>query len=54
MASSTTNPVASVRPKSVIVFTVNPKICMTKNVPISETGIVAAGISVDFGFCRKM
>ena len=32
---------------------VNPKIFITKNVPISETGIVAAGINVDRGFCKN-
>ncbi len=53
MASSTTRPAASVNPKSVIVLIVNPKIFITKNVPISETGIVAAGISVAFGSCKK-
>ena len=53
IASSTTSPVASVSPKSVIVLIENPKIFMTKNVPISETGIVAAGISVDFGILQE-
>jgi len=46
IASSTTSPVASVRPKSVIVLMVNPNIFITKNVPISETGIVTAGMIV--------
>ena len=53
MASSTTRPVASVRPKRVIVLIVKPKSFMMKKVPISDTGIVAAGMSVERGSCKN-
>jgi hypothetical protein len=46
IASSTTSPVASVRPKSVSVLIEKPRPFINANVPISETGIVIAGISV--------
>ena len=44
IASSTTKPVASVRPKSVSVLIEKPSSFITANVPISETGIVIDGI----------
>ena len=53
IASSTTSPVASVRPKSVSVLIENPNAAISANVPISETGIVIAGISVVRQFCKK-
>src|SRR5271169_396066 len=46
MASSTTRPVASVMPNSVSELMENPNSLMNANVPISETGIVAAGMIV--------
>jgi hypothetical protein len=46
IASSTTSPVASVKPKSVRVLMENPSAFISANVPISDTGIVIAGISV--------
>src|SRR3954453_23261555 len=46
MASSTTKPVASVIPKSVSELMENPNILMNANVPISDTGMVTAGIMV--------
>src|SRR5580698_714556 len=46
IASSTTSPVASVMPKSVSELIENPKILMNANVPINDTGIVMAGITV--------
>ena len=46
MASSTTRPVASVMPKSVSELIEKPKILMNANVPISETGMVTAGMMV--------
>ena len=46
IASSTTSPVASVSPKSVRVLIEKPNTFIRANVPISETGIVIAGISV--------
>ena len=54
IASSTTSPVARVSPKSVTVLIVNPAIFMMKNVPMSEIGMVAAGISVARASCKKM
>src|ERR1700678_4823474 len=46
MASSTTRPVASVMPNIVNELIEKPKILMKANVPISETGIVIAGMMV--------
>jgi hypothetical protein len=54
IASSTTMPMASTRPNSVSVLSEKPMIAMTANVPISETGIVAVGISVVRRSCRKI
>ena len=54
IASSTTNPVASVKPKSVSVLIEKPSSFIAANVPISETGIVIDGISVLCQFCKKM
>ena len=45
MASSTTMPVASTMPKSVRVLIEKPNSLMKAKVPISETGIVIAGIT---------
>src|SRR5258708_21867262 len=45
MASSTTNPVASVIPNRVRELIEKPKTLMKAKVPISETGIVTAGIT---------
>ncbi len=53
IASSTTSPVASVRPKSVNVLIENPSAASSANVPISEIGIVTAGISVVRQSCKK-
>ena len=53
IASSTTSPVASVRPNSVSVLIVNPKTFIKKNVPINEIGIVIAGISVVRQSCKN-
>ena len=47
MASSTTNPVASVIPKSVRVLMEKPSNLIKAKVPISETGIVTAGMMVE-------
>src|SRR5208282_1681076 len=52
MASSTTNPVASVIPNSVSVLIENPKSFTKINVPINETGIVTAGMIVLRHSCR--
>jgi hypothetical protein len=54
MASSTTMPMASTRPKRVIEFTENPNICMPKKVPMIDTGTASAGMSVARQLCRKM
>ncbi len=53
IASSTTSPVASVNPKSVSVLMEKPSAFIRPNVPISETGIVIAGISVVRHDCRN-
>src|SRR6202166_4776575 len=46
IASSTTNPVASVMPNSVNVLIENPNVLMNIKVPTNDTGIVIAGINV--------
>ena len=46
MASSTTRPVASVMPKSVSVLIEKPRALTNANVPMSETGMVMAGMIV--------
>src|SRR5438093_1306849 len=46
MASSTTRPVARVMPKSVSELMLKPKILMKAKVPMSETGMVTAGMMV--------
>ena len=53
MASSTTIPMASTRPKSVSVLIENPNTLMTAKVPTSDTGMVRVGISVVRQSCRK-
>ncbi len=53
IASSTTRPVASVMPNSVSELIENPKILMNANVPISDTGIVTAGMMVARQSSRK-
>ena len=46
MASSTTTPMARIRPKSVIRLMLNPITFMTANVPTRETGMAMDGTSV--------
>ncbi len=46
IASSTTNPVASVMPNRVSVLMENPSSLTNAKVPINETGIVTAGMIV--------
>ena len=53
IASSTTRPVARVMPKSVSELIEKPKTLMKANVPISDTGIVTAGIMVARQSSRK-
>ena len=53
MASSTTSPVARVMPKSVSELMEKPKILMKAKVPMSETGMVTAGMMVARQSCRK-
>src|SRR5262249_23340029 len=53
IASSTTNPVASVMPNIVSVLIENPNAFTKMNVPTSETGIVIVGINVLRKSCRK-
>src|SRR5206468_12812514 len=53
MASSTTNPVASVIPNSVSEFMEKPNIFMKAKVPIKDTGMVTAGMMVARQSSRK-
>ena len=53
IASSTTSPVASVIPKSVSELMEKSKSRMKANVPISETGIVMAGMMVARQSCKN-
>src|ERR1700760_4026071 len=53
MASSTTSPVASVIPNIVRELMENPKTLMNAKVPINETGIVMAGMTVARQSSRK-
>src|SRR5205807_10503188 len=53
MASSTTRPVARVIPKRVSELIEKPKILIKANVPMSDTGIVTAGIMVARQSSRK-
>ena len=53
MASSTTRPVASTRPKRVSWLSENPNASTRAKVPISATGIAIAGTRVAFQFCKK-
>ena len=51
IASSTTIPMARIRPSSVIMFSENPKTSITPKVPISEIGTI--GMSVARQFCNE-
>ena len=53
MASSTTMPIASTKPKSVRLLIVKPKMCIKKNVPTIEIGIAKSGITAARQFCKK-
>ena len=53
IASSTTMPTARTRPKRVSRFRLNPIACITKKVPMRDTGIVTAGMMVARMFWRK-
>ena len=46
IASSTTIPIARIKPKRVSIFIENPSADITAKVPINDTGIVIAGIIV--------
>ena len=52
MASSTTIPIARIKPNRVIVFKEKPKASMTPNVPIKEIGTATMGMMVARQFCR--
>ena len=45
MESSTTRPIANTRASSVSKLMENPKIDSTRNAPIKQTGITAAGMN---------
>ena len=53
MASSTTIPIASTRPKSVRLFRLKPMAAMIANVPIKETGTSIIGRIIAFQSWRK-
>jgi hypothetical protein len=53
IASSTTIPMARIRPSSVIMFSENPKTSITPKVPISEIGTATIGMSVARQFCNE-
>ena len=53
MASSTTMPIARMRPNRLIVLMVKPSARSAAMVPISDTGIAMAGMSVERQSCRK-
>ena len=53
IASSTTVPIASTNPKSVMILSENPANCTIANVPSRDTIIEIEGISVAFQFCKK-
>ena len=53
IASSTTMPMASTMPKRVSVLIEKPKIFTKANVPMSDTGMVSAGMMVLRQFCRN-
>ena len=46
IASSTTIPMARIKPNKVTVLMVKPVACMMANVPIRDTGIATTGIKV--------
>ena len=53
MASSTTMPMARTRPNSVRLLSEKPKAAMTKNVPISDTGMATTGMIAARQVCRN-
>ena len=53
IASSTTIPIARIRPRRVIMFSENPKMSMTPKVPINEIGTAMAGTNVALTFCNE-
>ena len=53
MASSTTIPIASTRPKSERLLRLKPNAAMNTNVPTIATGTATSGISVARQFCRN-
>ena len=53
MASSTTNPIASTIPSMLTVLSEKPSASITASVPISDTGIAMAGMTVLRQLCRN-
>ncbi len=53
IASSTTMPIASTRPKSVRLFRLKPRAAITANVPTMATGTATSGMIADRQFCRN-
>src|SRR5262249_35021068 len=53
MASSTTMPIANTSPNNERLFSENPSIAMTANVPTRDTGTAIIGMMVARQFCKK-
>ena len=53
IASSTTRPIARIRPKRVSMLMEKPSRCMPTNVPTMDTGTARIGITVARSDCRK-
>ena len=53
IASSTTMPMASTRPKSVRLLRLKPSAAMTAKVPMMATGTATSGMIADRQFCRN-
>lgn len=52
MASSTTIPIARIKPKRVRILSENPKMSIKPNVPISDMATATIGIMVARQFCN--
>ena len=53
IASSTTIPIASTKPKSVRLLRLKPIAAMTANVPMIATGTAIKGMTADRQFCKN-
>ena len=53
IASSTTIPIAKIKPSKVSMFSENPMTSMNPNVPIKEMGTAMVGIKAARQFCKE-